>query len=260
MPASGRRSHQHFERIGGRLERRFEHRDLRGNSAADAFGLVQAGLGQDAARELEARKAQQMLLRRQLLAGDGQARLQRAHEDVGVGCLGDHLDARRGRTGIGGLVVRQRRLPVPPQAAENIDLPARAAIDVVELAVAVDAEGLLNLPDGRLHRLMGGRRRSIERAARQQRRAGDIRGGARLADTRDGLREIQILGERLVDHLVEHRVAEGAPPGGEGRLAAPPRAAGRRWRGSWRPIADAAAYSPDRPRSRSRPCRWQAGQ
>jgi len=113
----------------------------------------------------------------------------------------------------GSLGFRDGRSLLPPQAAEQVDLPARADPRVVvHLASRVAREVTADRTDGTEQRLVDRRYLAGCIHRRKQGGARSTRRGPGLLDAGDGGREAQVLCEHAVDDLDQDRVIEAEPP------------------------------------------------
>jgi hypothetical protein len=118
--------------------------------------------------------------------------------------------------GHGGLQLGLRRFLPAPQAAENIQLPTRAQVGFVKLAVAVEiGRGVEQAAQWRFQRLMRARRLRADIARRQQSGGGVFQRGAGDGHPRRGLRQIEVVCQRLGYQLAQQGVAKTLPPGGK---------------------------------------------
>ena len=130
---------------------------------------------------------------------------------IGGGDLGGEGQAHAGRVGCGRAQLERARVALLAQAAEQTELPA--GVEAEHEAVEGDAAD-------RARRRLRRARAGVAGAGIElgpQLGGGGTSGGARLVDARERGAQVAVVGERLVDQLVEQRVAERAPPGGVAR-------------------------------------------
>ena len=82
-------------------------------------------------------------------SGDFQTRLQSTDRDVHIRRLRRHGQSCRHCAGFGRLVLRARRFPSTPQAAEHVEFPARADVELRRRCRAVEVGcRIQHLPKG----------------------------------------------------------------------------------------------------------------
>ncbi len=149
-----------------------------------------------------------------LLLDDGDARLQAAQPEIGIGRVGRHRDARTGMQGLGRLGLGAGGLGLAAQAAGQVELPARAQAELgIALVAIVAGQGRADPAQRRFQRLPLARRRALDIEPGQPLRAGIGGRRARLRHARLGGGQVEVLRQRALDQLREHRIVEAEPPG-----------------------------------------------
>lgn len=209
-----RNAQHHVQCIHRRDQAAFDtgHRCLR--LCKRALCLVQLQLRSESFAMQQRHHGQQAFLGGDLALRHLQPCLQAADADVDVGGLRGHCQTGGGCTGFAGLVVGECGLAPATQAAEQIQLPARAQVGFVGAGIAVEVgRAVEHLAERSLQRLIGAGRVAADVARRQQCGRGGGQPGAGLGDTCAGLGQVQVLRQRLGDVTAQVRVVETGPPG-----------------------------------------------
>jgi hypothetical protein len=210
------RAEHHVQCVHRRVQARLERRDGSLNLRERALGLPDLKLGRQPFAVQQVDGGQQFLLRLHLVTGHFQASLQATDSDVDIGSLCRYGQPCGHRAGFGGLVLGKCRFAATAQAAEDVQLPARADISSVTVAIAVEpGSGIQDLAQGRFDRLVRAGGLSCDIARGQQRSIGSAKAGARLGDTGECLGQIQVLLQRQLYEPGQLRIAKTGPPGGQ---------------------------------------------
>ena len=212
MMSSGRRTHEDVEAVDlgvdGRAQRRFQG----ANALEFPNGSLQFAVGGYPLTDAQPHQVDQMRLRLLLRVRQPQLCLQAAQFEIGIGRFRGNRNAYRRLTDFGRLGVGARGLASTAQRTEQIDFPGCLRAGRIGLVIARGSNRVGHFTDRRCQGIMRTRRRSSEASLRQQRRAGQRRGGPRLGHSRRRRRQIEILRQRAVDDLRQHRVVESRPP------------------------------------------------
>ena len=189
--------------------------DHDGRTGTVADGAIDLEPVRDAALEAVLVEPDRLLVRLHRAPGDVQLEIQLPQEEVGGGHIGHQGDDRRPPPLLGGEVGGEGRLLLPPDAAEEVDLPGdgdAGAVVLVRLAVHRALRGLRE-PGDLLRRVPAG-----DADLGEQERAGDAVLGPGLRHARGGRPQVEVVGDRLADQDMELGVLDDLPPGeiGEG--------------------------------------------
>jgi hypothetical protein len=188
---------------------RFEQGNLRRRRFILRLRLHDVHLRHLAVLELQFEKPDRFTIGRQRLAGNLQLRVEAAQLQVAVGHRSDQRQDHAAPRLVGGQQVGQRRLGLAPNAAPEVDLPARRERRLVGRArVRVVAQQRGKRRFERALALAGGRIAEL----RKQWRARLCEQRRRLLDVGGGDRDVAVVRQSLDDQLIEHRVPELLPP------------------------------------------------
>src|SRR6185369_706863 len=186
--------HQYVQPVELGFEAGDEQRDRASRLREKRFGLCHLEIAGVPVREPKPDEREQVLVGCDLFASERESRLKAANKEIRVRrfrCDGDPgADTRCLR----GLRFRSGGLGTASEAAEKIDLPARAHADVVERDAAIEGWRLAGDRTGRtLEGLTNGRDLDGRIRSRQKCRAGSSCCCPRLIDACECSREVEIL-------------------------------------------------------------------
>ncbi len=205
--ALGRVAHQHRQRVAGfprLLTQVRQGRALVGHQGA-LLGQVLGRHG--AVTHLGLDQFQHPLGQRQAVLGQGQAVLQIAPLQPGVGDAGQHREAHAVAVEAAGLQVGFGDRLVVAQPAPQVQLVAGVGAQL-EAVAAGTAEGT------------GGGRAAVQGQAREQRRTGQLQPAFGLQHPGGGGAQIGVVAQRAGHQLVQFITAEALPPGRVGHRRA----------------------------------------
>ena len=213
------RADQDAQAVDGLPRLAFQLRPLRGARGEEALRPRDVQLRAEAGLKTRSRDRDGVALGPERVLQNPDLLLDAAQLGVGAGDVGQQRHQHVPATLLRRLRIGQRRFPVPPDAAEDVDLPGRVEARLEEVLVALAERRAV--PGSRLERrhgvaAPGPRVGGLGGDLGQARRGRDPRRRARLADPGGRDLEVEVALHGARHEALEHRIVEGGPPGPEG--------------------------------------------